>query len=73
MTSYNIYYHTKKWTINNYLKFLNQDGIMIIEDVRGEETEELLNHIPPTHKGEVIDLRSIKGRWDDILILITRK
>ena len=65
-------FESQKWTINNYMSLLHPSGLMIIEDVRGEEVDLLLKEVPSTHKARVYDLRKYKGRWDDIIIAISR-
>ena len=47
-------------------------ALPIFEDVRGEEVDLLLKEVPSTHKARVYDLRKYKGRWDDIIIAISR-
>jgi predicted O-methyltransferase YrrM len=61
------------FVIESYLKLLKKGGILIIEDI------EQIDHIPvlsakvPSEQRlqvEVIDLRRLKGRFDDILFII---
>jgi|LauGreDrversion4_2_1035121.scaffolds.fasta_scaffold00252_24 cephalosporin hydroxylase len=49
---------------------LNLGGIYIIEDIGNELNARTLNQKIPN--SEIVDLRSVKGRWDD-LILVYRK
>ena len=54
-----------------YPMFLKQDGIMIIEDVQKMEwTKRILSNVPENFTAEVMDLRHVKGKYDDILIVI---
>jgi len=61
----------------DYSKFVNPGGIYVIEDINGDNLESLklaLLHFSLengfTHK--IYDLRSKKGRFDDILIVFTK-
>lgn len=59
--------------INGYIPFLENNGILIIEDVQNIEwINELTQIIPENLKKfiEVYDLRYIKNRYDDILFVI---
>jgi hypothetical protein len=59
--------------INGYIPFLENKGILIIEDVQNIEwINELTQIIPENLKNfiEVYDLRHIKNRYDDILFVI---
>lgn len=56
----------------NLLKdHLNSGGIYIIEDVGSELNARILNQTMGSNS-QIVDLRSVKGRWDD-LILVYRK
>ena len=57
--------------IRLYLPKLKKDGMMIIEDVPGAIVAELLiDEVPLEYSVEMIDLRSTKGRFDDMLLVI---
>jgi len=59
--------------IEKYLNKLNIGGILIIEDVQDIAHTEILKKITPIdyhNKIEIVDLRHITGRFDDILFLI---
>ena len=51
---------------------LSDGGIYIIEDIdRLDEVRHLFENIDPTKKVEVLDRRAIKGRFDDVLVIIS--
>ena len=57
--------------IENYTNLLSSDGILIIEDVQDIKLCEILKrHVPPGYNYEIVDLRYIKNRWDDILFIV---
>jgi hypothetical protein len=59
--------------IEKYLNKLNTGGVLIIEDVQDVAHTEVLKNMTPIEyqdKIEIIDLRSITGRYDDILFII---
>lgn len=59
--------------LKNYLFKLNKNGILIVEDIQSEENLKILiDNIPNPYKinYEVFDLRKIKNRSDDILLVI---
>jgi cephalosporin hydroxylase len=63
------------FTIQNYTKLLRKGGILIIEDIQhidyANKIMESIGDIP--HKScEVIDLRPIKNRYDDIVIVVKK-
>lgn len=56
---------------NIYKKFLSPDGIYIIEDVQDLDRDRtLFQQIDPSKKVTIIDNRKVKGRYDDVLIII---
>lgn len=56
-----------------YLSYLKSDGIAIIEDVQSSEwVPKILQNISSEYNAVVYDRRHIKGRWDDILIVIQK-
>jgi cephalosporin hydroxylase len=61
--------------LNLYLPILKDDGILIIEDVQDIRwIEELKNAVPDNLKKyiEVIDLRHIKNRYDDLMFVVNK-
>ena len=61
--------------LNLYLPILKDDGILIIEDVQDIRwVEELKNAVPDNLKKhiEVIDLRHIKNRYDDLMFVVNK-
>ena len=61
--------------LNLYLPILKDDGILIIEDVQNIEwIDSLKNVVPDDMKKyiEVIDLRHIKNRYDDIMFVVNK-
>lgn len=63
------------FVIENYSKFLHKGSIMIIEDIQSnDDLEELIETIKRNNlQHEVIDLTNVKGRYDDILLIIRLK
>ena len=51
--------------------FLNKDGLYIIEDVQTELEAQYLNKLIPA--SEIVDLRKIKNRYDDLLIVYKKE
>jgi hypothetical protein len=70
-------------TLDSMIKFLqyyqtklNDNGILIVEDIQSIDWVEILkSHILPenTENYTVYDLRNIKGRSDDILLIIDKR
>lgn len=61
--------------INLYSQVMTDDGILIVEDVQSWDWIEELKKATPEHLKEYIetyDLRSIKGRYDDIVFVINK-
>jgi hypothetical protein len=55
-----------------FKNYLNDGGIYIIEDVdKIDEVKHLFEQLDPSKKIEILDRRSIKGRFDDVLIVIS--
>jgi len=58
-----------------YSSLLEEDGILIIEDVQSIDWIDILECVTPIHLKKYIkvyDLRSIKGRYDDIVFVIDK-
>jgi len=61
--------------IKNYLPLLRKDGVLIIEDIPDMEWTNVLissisNELIDKITYKIYDLRHIKNRWDDILLVI---
>ena len=57
-----------------YLPLLAQGGMAVIEDVQSPEwVKALEQHVPEEFTTEEIDLRSVKGRYDDLVFAVTRE
>jgi glycosyltransferase involved in cell wall biosynthesis len=62
------------YTVQNYLDLLKPGGVLIIEDIEAiENVQTLIGHVTPGHTYEYFDLREIKGRYDDIALVIRKK
>lgn len=56
-----------------YFPYLASNGIMVIEDVQDIQWCETIRNAFPEHvrgKVEILDRRSLKGRYDDIMIVL---
>jgi hypothetical protein len=61
--------------LTNYVHLLKADGVLIIEDVQDYSWIEVLKNNTPTEFQQyikVIDIRHIKGRYDDLLFIIDK-
>jgi hypothetical protein len=70
--------HTKESMelfIIHYFPLLNPGGVMVIEDIPDLNwTTDFINFLPlQSASTEVVDLRYIKQRWDDIMLVIYKK
>jgi len=66
--------HHQVYFCKNYLEMLTKDGIAIIEDIQNPEyLKDIIRAIPMNFKAEIVDLRAINRRYDDILLVIKRK
>lgn len=63
---------TQKFIVENYYPFLNEKGVLVIEDVQSPESDlmEIGKILPNSALMEFTDLRSVKGRHDDFIITI---
>jgi hypothetical protein len=60
--------------VENYLYKLNRHGILIIEDIQDIKwIDTIIKKIPLNikYKYEIFDLREKKGRYDDIILIVT--
>jgi cephalosporin hydroxylase len=56
-----------------YLPLLAQGGMAVIEDVQSPGWFSTLEqHVPKGFTFETIDLRNVKGRYDDLILAVTR-
>jgi SAM-dependent methyltransferase len=65
-------FESQKFVLENYIKKLNKNGILIIEDIYPEERIQQLKSILKSEdrsKLEILDLRNVKNRFDDILMI----
>jgi hypothetical protein len=65
-----------KQFIRLYSNYLKEDGVLIVEDVqRLEWTDELRKVVPEDLQKyiQIFDLRHIKGRYDDIVFVLTSR
>lgn len=61
--------------IKNYSKLLTDTGILIVEDIQDEKWIDILKEsVPDELKSyvDIYDLRHVKGRYDDILLVINK-
>lgn len=57
-----------------YKHWLSPGGLYIIEDIQDiDKDRETLLNIDPEKDIEIIDLRHVKGRYDDVLVIIKDK
>lgn len=59
------------WAAKWYSELLEEDGVMIIEDIPDDATVVELKKIPGFYTVEY-DLRGVKGRWDDRVVVLER-
>lgn len=65
----------QRTTCAKYPELLSKDGILVIEDVADAEERIplLVAALPEGFEHDVIDLRAVKGRFDDVLLRVWRK
>ena len=62
---------TMTFTIKEYLKKINNNGILVIEDLQDFHWSNILRkHVPDNYSIEVRDLRKVRNRYDDIAMVI---
>ena len=53
------------------MPMIRKNGILVIEDIsKIEYAHELKKIIPENYISEVIDLRHVKNRYDDIMLIV---
>lgn len=63
------------FTIKNYTELLNNNGILVIEDIKHYDWFDILiKNIPDNKKinYEIIDLRKISNRYDSMLLILEK-
>lgn len=64
---------TQLFALKEYSKLLNKGGVLIIEDIQSEnDLNELLSVKLRGKSIEVVDLRHIKNRYDDLMIVVRK-
>lgn len=65
-----------KFVAQHYTPLLSSNGILVIEDVQSISwVDEIIKYFPEEYKNYVYveDRRNIKGRYDDILIILDKR
>lgn len=60
------------YALANFPEYLKSGGILIIEDVPEGAEMELIKHTPAGGKFWIENLRHVKGRWDDCLVVFKK-
>lgn len=60
------------YALQNFPAYLKPGGILVIEDVPEGFEAEIIKHAPAGGMASVVDLRSVKNRWDDCLIVFKK-
>jgi cephalosporin hydroxylase len=63
------------FAIQNYVPLLKEGGILVIEDIQTENDAQIIvNSIGdiPRKSIEIVDLRQVKLRWDDLLVVVKK-
>lgn len=65
---------TNAFIVKNYYPMLREGGTMVIEDIQiiDRYTKTISDALPPGAKMSYVDLRDVKGRPDDYLILVNK-
>ena len=59
---------------HNLKPYLQKGSTYIIEDIQNiDETSQVFENIDPEKEVTILDRRAVKGRYDDILVIITDK
>jgi len=65
--------YSQQCCIELYLSKVKPGGILVIEDISSTEVlNGLISTIPAGLEFEVFDLRHLKGRWDDLVLVIKK-
>ena len=62
-------------TLSTYLPLLSEKGIMVLESVQKWGDIEVLMAVVPDNlksKVQIVDLRDVKGRYDDVLFIVNK-
>lgn len=62
--------------VTRYSRLLTDDGILILEDIPSIDWTRTLKDCVPDHLKELVqihDLRPIKNRYDDIVLVVDKK
>jgi hypothetical protein len=63
--------NTQASFLRNYTPMLAEGGYAVIEDIQGDsQVRELSANVPEGFEWEVIDRRSINGRYDDLMLVV---
>lgn len=61
------------FVIEEYIKKLSPEGLLVIEDFQDFDWTNIVRRkLNDGYEAEVWDLRKIKGRYDDILMIIRK-
>jgi FkbM family methyltransferase len=64
---------TQVWAVKNILPRVKPGGLFVIEDIADESWLSHLHAAVPFHlkaHAETVDLRHVKGRWDDLMLVV---
>jgi cephalosporin hydroxylase len=64
---------TQLFFLENYLPLMKEGGVMVIEDIQHQEHINLLYASLSEERRDrarVIDLRAVKGKWDDLMFVL---
>ena len=67
--------HSQVICVQHYLNMLKPGGILIIEDIQNFADLDIIKLITPDEykdKIEIVDLRALKGRYDDLMFVIRK-
>lgn len=61
------------FVIDHYIKLLKPNGVCVIEDIQEYEWfDKLISKIPTGYSYEIVDLRHIINRYDDMVLIIKK-
>ena len=59
---------------SKYSELVKPNGLLVVEDINGlENAQKIFEALPDYMTGEIVDLLSIKNRFDDIMVIAKRK